>query len=81
MGRERRATLWADCGLSLQARAIHPAGSGADIQATPNWAWRCTVTSLLRAGFVDCVDAPTNRHRNVLAQPASTDFALTVPAE
>ena len=75
------STLRADCGPSLRVRAIHPAGVEADIKATPNWAWRCTVTSLLRAGFVDCVDAPTNRHRNVLAQPASTDFALTVPAE
>jgi hypothetical protein len=39
-------TRKADCGLSLQARAIHPAGLEADIQATPNRAWRCAAAWL-----------------------------------
>jgi predicted component of type VI protein secretion system len=43
------STLRAETGLSLQARAIHPAGSEADIQATPNWAWRCAAASLLES--------------------------------
>jgi hypothetical protein len=43
------STQMADCGPSLQARAIHPAGLEADIQATPNWAWRCAAASLRRA--------------------------------
>ena len=38
---------------ALQAQAIHPAGLEADIQATPNWAWRCAAASLLRADVTD----------------------------
>tara|TARA_B110000090_G_scaffold19434_1_gene19291 strand:- start:39 stop:203 length:165 start_codon:yes stop_codon:yes gene_type:complete len=38
---------------ALQAQAIHPAGLEADIQATPNWAWRCVAASLLRADLTD----------------------------
>ena len=45
--------LRAGTGRSLQARGIHPAGSEADIYATPNWAWRCAAASLLRARFAE----------------------------
>jgi hypothetical protein len=44
----QRSTPRADCRLSLQARAIHPAGVEADIQATPKLglALRCRKSAL-----------------------------------